>query len=65
MQAAVLIGSIPRKPKGDIAITKLRIKGDWEEIQISFKFPPENTEKKIVNLVCKERPRSKLPTTNC
>ncbi|MBE9037651.1 hypothetical protein [aff. Roholtiella sp. LEGE 12411] len=51
---------IPRKPKGDIAITKFKIKGDWEEVQITFELPPETTERKVVQFVCKERPRNEL-----
>jgi hypothetical protein len=41
-------------------ITKFKMKGDWEEIQISYELPPEDTERKTVNYVCKERPRGEL-----
>jgi hypothetical protein len=41
-------------------ITKFKMKGDWDEIQIIYKVPPNDTEKRTVNYVCKERPRNEL-----
>ncbi|MEW5859542.1 MAG: hypothetical protein AB1861_19495 [Cyanobacteriota bacterium] len=60
MQPMFLVGNVPKKPKGNIEITKFKVKGDWEEIQITYEMPPEDTEKKTVNYICKERPRSEL-----
>lgn len=51
---------ILRTPRGDIAINKIKVKGDWESIHINFDLPPETTETKVVNFNCKDRPRNEL-----
>ncbi|PHJ65039.1 hypothetical protein VF04_04455 [Nostoc linckia z7] len=44
-----------RKPKYQVSINKIVIKGDWE-IQIDYELPSQDTERKNVKLFCKERP---------
>ena len=60
MQTVFSTSNVTRSPLGNIEITKFKMKGDWEEIQISYELPPEDTEKKTVNYVCNERPRNEL-----
>lgn len=47
-----------RKPRGDIAISKLKIKDKDDDfsIEIIYDLPPETSETKTIKFKCQERP---------
>ena len=48
-----------RKPRFNVSITKITIKGDWE-IGVNYELPSEDTERKVVRFWCDERPRNEF-----
>jgi hypothetical protein len=51
-------GAVLRKPKGDIFISKIKIKGD--DITIIYELAPVDKERKVVTYVCKEQARNEF-----
>ena len=48
-----------RKPRHNVSITKIIIKGDWE-IYVNYELAPQDNERKIVRFSCDERPRDEF-----
>lgn len=55
----LLQSSTLRKPRYNIAIARITIKGDWE-IGVSYELPSKDGEHKQVKFSCDERPRKEL-----